>query len=134
MTSPPRIELDKEFSDQLTVHKNIGQEIVVTTVDKVRICLMETRDCLTTKREWATPLALCLALLSTLVAADFRDYLLPKAVWQAMYILGTIIAGTWLVKAGSAAWLNRKKGSIEEIVRRLKASGAPGGGSGGDAA
>ncbi len=87
MTSPPRIELDKEFSDQLTVHKNIGQEIVVTTVDKVRICLMETRDCLTTKREWATPLALCLALLSTLVAADFRDYLLPKAVWQAMYIL-----------------------------------------------
>jgi len=126
MTSPPQIELEKEISAQLIVHKNIGQEVVVTTVDKVRICLMETRDCLAARREWATPLPLFLALLSTLVAADFRDRILSKAVWQAMFILGTIFAGGWLVRAGCVSWSNRNRGSIEEIVRRLKASGQGG--------
>ena len=32
------IEIGRELSDRLIVHKNIDQEIVLTTVDKIRIC------------------------------------------------------------------------------------------------
>ena len=121
MTSQASIELGKEFSERLTIHTNIGQEVVVTTVDKVRICLMENRDCLTAQREWLTPLSLFLALVTTLAAAEFRDFVLKAAAWQALYVLASIVTLTWALLAGVRAWKNRSRGSIDSIVTTLVA-------------
>lgn len=121
MTTPPQIELGRELSEQLTVHKNIGQEIVLTTVDKVRICLMETRDSLSDQKEWVAPLAVLVPLVTSLVAADFRDVVLSKAAWQASYIIASVLCAGWLVVSGRKAWRNRSRGSIDYIVNRLKA-------------
>ena len=50
MSTQPQIEFGKEFSEKLTVYKNLGQEVMVTTVDKVRLCLMTNRDSLYRKK------------------------------------------------------------------------------------
>ncbi len=121
MTTQPTIEFEKEFSEKLTIHKNIGQEIVITTVDKVRLCLMENRDLLTAKKEWLTPLGIFLALLTTLVAADFRDFYFKPEVWKAIYVLATLISFIWLIISGYKAVKNYSKGSIDTIVAELKA-------------
>lgn len=120
MKTPPQIELARELSEQLTLHKNIGQEIVLTTVDKVRLCLMETRDCLRDQREWVTPLALGVSLGGTLVAAEFHDFILGKAVWQASYTLALLACVCWFVFSLDKARRNRDRGSIDYIVNRLK--------------
>jgi hypothetical protein len=122
--SPANIEIEKEFSERLTVYKNLGQEVIVTTVDKLRLCLLESRDCLTAKREWLTPLSLMLTLLTTLVAAEFRTFIFAPPVWMAIYFLGALLSFLWLFRAGHRAWQNRRRGSIEEIVERFKARGA----------
>ncbi len=122
MTGPaPHIELEKEFSERLTIHKNLGQDILVTTVDKVKICLMESRDTLTARREWLTPLSLFLALVTTLAAADFHDFILKQAVWQAVYVIAAIVTAVWSVVSGLRAWNERSRASIDAIVAALKA-------------
>jgi uncharacterized membrane protein len=121
VTTPARIELEKEFSGRLTIHMNVGQEVVVTTVDKVRICLMESRDCLTAQREWLTPGSLFLALVTTLAAAEFREFILKPSAWQALYVLGSLVTFVWSIVTAWRAWKNRGKASIEAIVATLKA-------------
>lgn len=121
MTTPVKIELEKEFTERLTIHKNIGQEVVVTTVDKVRICLMENRDRLLGQREWLTPLSLFLAFVTTLNAAEFREFILKPAVWQAVYLIGSIVTFVWFVATAARAWRHRASVSIDTIVNTLKA-------------
>lgn len=127
MTAPANIEFEKEFSAKLTVHKNIGQEVIVTTVDKVKICLMENRECLTAQKEWITPLSLFIALVTTLAAAEFRKFLFEAAVWQAIYVLGAVITLVWTVLKLRDAWKMRSKASIDTIVTSLKAQSPPAG-------
>jgi len=118
---PANIEIGRELSERLTIHTNVDQEILVTTVDKVRICLMEHRDCLTARSEYVTPLSLVLTIFTTMAAASFRDFILPSAVWQAVYLIGGGLALYWLLRAAYRAWSNRKRGSIDALVGALKA-------------
>jgi len=118
----PNIQIDfkKEIAEQLTVHTNIGQEVVVTTVDKLRLCLIQNRDYRTIKREWLTPLGIFLTLLTTLVAADFRQFVFNADVWVAIYFLGALISFIWFCWSAYKAWQNRGRGSIDDIVEELK--------------
>ncbi len=120
MSSKSQIEFEKEFSEKLTIHKNLNQEVVVTTVDKVRLCLMKNRDCLTAKNEWLTPLGIFLALLTTLVAAEFRNFIFDPNVWTSIYVIGTILSLFWLLRSGYNAYKNRNSGSIDFIVNEMK--------------
>jgi hypothetical protein len=122
MVDHSNIEFEKEFSERLTVHRNLDQEVVVTTVDKVRICLMANRDHMATKREWVTPLSLFITLTTTLVAAEFKNFLLDKALWQAIYLVCAVISAIWCVSSASRSWRHRNRGSIEAIVDELKSS------------
>lgn len=115
-----QIEFEKEFSEKLTIHKNLNQEVVVTTVDKVRLCLMKNRDWLTAKKEWLTPLGIFLALITTLVAAEFRNFIFEPSVWTSIYVIGTLISLVWLLKSGYTALKNKNSGSIESIVDEIK--------------
>jgi hypothetical protein len=124
MTLPgPHIEFEREFSERLTVHKNLGQEVVVTTVDKVKLCLIENRECLGAQKEWVMPMSLGIAFGTTLIAAQFRDVVFKADVWQALYIFGTIGCLIWFARTALAAWRSRSRGGIDEVVSRLKTEG-----------
>ncbi len=119
--TPSHIDVQREFSKRLTVHKSLDQEVVVTTVDKVRLCLLGNQDCLRAQRQWLTPLSLLITLLAALLATDFKDFGLTAAVWEALFILAALASFVWLVIAGFRAWKNRAAGGIEQIIAELKA-------------
>lgn len=125
MTAPANIEFEKAFSAKLTVHTNIGQEVIVTTVDKVKICLMENRECLSAQKEWVTPLSLFIALITTLAAAEFRKFMFEPAVWQAIYLMSSFVTFFWMLDKIRSAWKIRSKASIDTIVSTLKAQSPP---------
>lgn len=127
MTTSGPIDLSGEVSRRSTVHINVGQEMVVITTDKLRLRLIEQRDCLADKKEWLTPLGLLLSFVATLAAADFHDFVFKAPVWDALFILGSIASGVWLVKAGWKAWSNRKLGSLDALIERIKPDATPGG-------
>ncbi|MGN8197913.1 hypothetical protein ACS8Y6_04410 [Salinisphaera sp. RV14] len=120
-TSDGQIDLQEDFSRQLTVHKSLDQEVIVTTADKVHLCLIKHRDKLTAKREWTLPASICITLVASLTAAQFRDFFLDAAVWKALFIISTIITFIWFCFAVKKAWDNRQSGDIDEIVEALKA-------------
>lgn len=126
MTTPHQdkaseIKLDQELINNSKVHKNVGQEFVVTTVDKVKLCLREHKEVLNSRLEWAAPLGVFLALLITLVAADFKDaFGLKKEDWRAVFIVGTIASAIWLIRCIYRVYKFWNKANEDNFIQALK--------------
>lgn len=92
------IDLNDEFSKNMTVHKNVEQEIIITTSDKIELVLIKTKEILTSQRDWWTPFGLLLAFVTTFCTADFKEFAgITKDTWEALFILLTIVALIWLI-------------------------------------
>jgi hypothetical protein len=124
-STPPQkrseIQLDQELLQSSIVHKNVGQEFVVTTVDKVKLCLREHKEVLVSQLEWVAPLGTVLALLATLVAADFKDVFgLKKEDWRAIFVVGEITSFIWLIRCLYRAYKFRNRTSEDNFIEALK--------------
>lgn len=102
-------------------YDNTAQEFIHTTADKLKLCLIEHRDALNAKNSWIAPLGIFIALLATLVAADFHDFLgFTAEVWESIHIVAIVLSGLWLARALWRAWASRESSNIDNLVRQIK--------------
>jgi hypothetical protein len=115
---PGRITIDTDQIIQTSnVHFNIRQELIVTTEDKIQLCLRDKLQRIEQSKAWLTPFGIFLTLLLTFVTTTFRDFLFPKEVWQAVFVVLTLISFVWLV----ASWVNRTRApKLEDVVEEIK--------------
>ena len=115
------IDLNDEFSKSMTVHKNVDQEIIITTADKIELVLTRTKEILTSKRDWWTPFGLLIAFISTFCTADFKDFLgLTKDTWKALFIFLTLGAFIWLIISIMKLIKYWGKGDLKTIIDQIK--------------
>lgn len=119
------IDFNSAMMADLTVHQNVRQELVVTTVDKLKICLMENREQLTAGREWMGMVGLTLSLVATLIAATFKDKWLPAATWEALYLLCSIAAAAYSSVLIIRAVRSAISGGIDELIDRIAKRSKP---------
>ena len=84
---PPRkgavIELDQEdLKSEVIIHKNLTQDVLLTTEDKMKLTLIEYKDILASRGEWLGAAYAAFALLAALLTSDFKD-------------IGPITGSTW---------------------------------------
>jgi len=115
------IDLKNGFSDEMIVHQNLRQDVIITTGDKLELLLIKNKECLKSKNEWIAPLGILIALITALATADFQDSLgLSGDIWHAIFIIVSGFSFFWLCKSVYIAWSNRKKGNLEMIIDDLK--------------
>lgn len=102
-----------------TVHGNLAQELIVITVDRLRLRLIEHSDTIRRKNSWLIPLGIFIPVLTSILTADFKDFVFADTTWKAMFILVGIASLGWL-----AYELNRVKESpsINDLVEKIKES------------
>lgn len=122
------IELDQEdLKSDVIIHKNLTQDVLLTTEDKLRLALIEHRDVLASKREWISAGSLALSLLTTLTLTQFQNRLgLSADTWRAIYAVVFILALFWLISSLIKMYLNRKRGEINYLIKQIKESGQTG--------
>ncbi len=121
------IELDQEdFQGEVIIHKNLSQDVVLTTEDKLRLALIQHRETLNSRAEWLGAGTLALSFLSTLLLTT------PKAVgpisgstWQAVYFIFFVLAFARFINILVKMYVNRKKATIDYVIKRIKQSGTP---------
>ena len=111
--------LHQQVRQTNTVHWNLEQDTIITTEDKIRLCLHKNINRLDAKRRWWTPSALLVTLVLALTTAEFKDqFTLPAAVWQAFFLVLAVVSLIWTVMAIWKA--TRVKVSVESIVSEIK--------------
>ena len=101
------------------VHVNLSQAVIVTTEDKLELCLNKHLKRAERKYAWVTPAGICLAILTTLVTTSFKDFVLSANTWNALFILVGIASLVWLIVALNSA---RESVDTRDIIRELKST------------
>jgi len=120
------IELDQEdFQGEVVIHKNLTQDVVLTTEDKLRLALIQHRETLNSRAEWLGAGTLTLSFLSTLLLTQFKDIgPLSSSTWQAVYFIFFVLAFARFINILVKMYVNRKKATIDYVIKRIKQSGS----------
>jgi hypothetical protein len=118
------IELEQEdLKSDVIIHKNLTQDVLLTTEDKMKLTLIEYREILASRAEWLGAGVLALSFLSTLLFTGFKDIgPLKASTWQAIYAIFFILSFGRFVMVLVKMYQNRKKASINYIIRKIKQS------------
>jgi hypothetical protein len=120
------IELEKEdFQGEVIIHKNLTQDVVLTTEDKLRLALIQHRETLNSRSEWLGAGMLAFSFLSTLLLTTFKAVgPLSASTWQAVYLIIFILTFARFVNILVKMYLNRKKATIDYVIKKIKQSGS----------
>jgi hypothetical protein len=124
----------KRMSDQLTtgfsldelsqgsiVSKNVNQEVIVTTRDRVHLCLIKHQTNLQSRQDWLVPFGILLTIILTLTTADFKKDALgvDGDTWRALFLMGLIVTTVWLVITGRRA-INTSATAVEDVINNMR--------------
>jgi hypothetical protein len=99
-------------------YTNIGQKIILTTEDKIWLCLHEHLSKIEKRKGWISPLSILLAIITVFFTTDFKSFLSIKAeTWEALFLLGLILSAVWLLYAIIQAI---RSPTIQNIVDEIK--------------
>gem|GEM_PF-2004268 len=111
----------KDVFQSSNVHVNFGQDFIVTTEDKIRLCMLNHASRLANRSAWIGPVSLFVTIILVLITTDFHDtFGIPKATWHAIFLICAVGTAIWSLVTGLRAWNTAT--SIENIVCDLKSS------------
>ncbi|MGE3703423.1 MAG: hypothetical protein AB7G08_32515 [Hyphomicrobiaceae bacterium] len=126
---PPEAKFDEKVSEQITrtstMRWNLAQEVIITTEDKLRLCVQKHVSSLTEKGSWVAPVSLFFTFVTVVTTAEFRAFVLPAATWHAVFVIGTLLSGLWSIYALSRSYGVRA--DIDSLVRDIKQTAKPDG-------
>jgi hypothetical protein len=128
MADTPTTGLTDQIARDSTIYTNVGQELIITTRDKVELCLLHHQEALEGQRNWVIPAGIFVPVILTLLTADFRDAGLKKEVWQSIFVIAAVISGVFTVGLGLRAfgtWWHLAVKSIDAVIAELKAPRTP---------
>jgi len=115
------VDFGDELSKNLTIHKNVKQEIIITTSDKIKLVLISTKEILKAQRDWWTPLGLLISFITTLYTTDFKDSLgLSKDSWRAIFIILTLVSSIWLITTLFKLIKTWGQDDLNKIIEQIK--------------
>lgn len=99
------------------VHLNVSQEVIVTTEDKIRLCLSRHLNRMEKKSGWIAPLGVFITIIITLVTTSFNKVIFEPLTWEAIFIISGIITSGWLIYSIIQALKSKR---IEDVIEELK--------------
>lgn len=115
------VDFSDELSKNLTIHKNVNQEIIITTSDKIKLVLLSTKDILKSQRDWWTPFGLLISFITTLCTANFKlSFGISKDFWEAFFVLLTIFSFLWFCKSIYRLIKNWGNDDLDKIIAQIK--------------
>lgn len=117
------IDLHQLANESSQVHHNVSQNYIVTTEDKLKLCLMNHQDTLKVKSDWKTPVGIFATLVTVLITADFKNTLgLSAGEWKSIIVFSCIGAGFISIKTLSKAYVMKNTGDINRVIHEIKKS------------
>lgn len=102
---------------ELEVYPNLSQQVIMTTEDKLKLCLKENLKKAEKKNAWIAPTSILIAVITVFSTATFKEFILSAKTWEAFFILIGIASLVWLIISLRYAFYEVK---IEAIIAELK--------------
>jgi hypothetical protein len=102
-SAPQATHVDPHILQQLTsnvqVTLNLGQNIIMTTEDKVRLAVTQHLSAMEQRNGWVAPVGILITIFAAFVTADFKQAILSPAQWHAVFLVTGVITFAWCIRA-----------------------------------
>ncbi|MFA5360193.1 MAG: hypothetical protein WC349_04535 [Patescibacteria group bacterium] len=78
--------LHKLILDNSDVTSNLREIIIISTEDKIELCLIKYLKDLEEKKSWIAPVGLLLTIILTFLTTEFKTWGFSKEIWQAIFL------------------------------------------------
>ena len=96
---------------------NTSTGVIATTEDKLKLALIQRKETFVGRDSWVPPASVFISILLTLLTADFKKFMLPAAVWEAIFYISLIVSFCW----SAYAFFSRPKAqSIDDFIQHIK--------------
>lgn len=99
------------------IYYNTEQEVIYTTEDRLRLCLITYIEKVTKKEAWLAPFGMLVTIIVTLVTSTFHDFGFAAETWQAIFVVLVLCSAVWLVYTLQYC---KGKVTIDTIVNEMK--------------
>lgn len=111
---------------------SLSQKVLVISEDRLELSVRDGIEKVRSNSAWVAPLGIFLSCLAASLTSDFKDrFYVPKELWQALFIIGTVSSLIWLMRALSrrssfdhAAFMALIRNSASKQRLRNEAAGA----------
>ena len=116
------LDLNEDLTCQITVHKNLAQEIIVTNTDKVKIILNDHHRIIKRKFAWINPVSIFISVLATILTANFSEtkFGVSPQTWQSIFFIVCIASLIWSFVSIFNAFKYLKEGTIDQCIEKMK--------------
>ena len=103
------------------VRTNTKSDLIEITEDKLENILLKHLQKLSKINAWLTPVSLFATVIIVLLTSNFKDFLdIKKEVWEALFVLISIVTLIWSVVAIFQSIKCSKKASIKFLISEIK--------------
>lgn len=114
-----KTDKDSKFIDQRRT--NVKSDLIEITEDKLENILLKHLQRLGVRKSWITPLSLLVTIILANLSATFGDkFGIKGSVWEAFFLLVTIVSGIWLTVSIIRIIINWKKSSLTNLIAIIK--------------
>jgi uncharacterized membrane protein (DUF485 family) len=110
--------LGAQITQNSKFHLNLAQDVIVTTEDRLRLCLNTHLNRVVAQQGWIAPISLLITLLIVFATSTFQPFIFPATTWQAIFAIGTVSTAVWSVVAVIKAW--GADTQVDTLVEQIK--------------
>jgi len=103
---------------QDVVYNNTKNEILAVNKDRLKLILIDYEKANENRVKAWSSLAVFLSIIITIVTADFKDFLMSKFFWQAIFYLFAV--GSFLFFIYSLYKSHKNKKDIEQVIKECQ--------------
>ncbi len=102
---------------------NVKSDLIEITEDKLENILLKHIRKIGTRKAWLAPLGLFISIILANISATFTEkFGIPSSIWEAIFFIGAIASGIWLIASFVLMIVNWKESSIDYLISRIKNS------------
>lgn len=113
-------ELLEEVRNNTTLIKVLSQDLVIISVDKIRIAYSQHMDARNTRGGWIAPVGLFSTLLLSLLTTTFTTtFGVDGATWKAFFLFACLVTAIWAATAIIQALKKKPIDDVESFIEKI---------------
>lgn len=114
--------INKGLIKNSRIHTNLAQEVIVTTEDKVRLCLNDYLSKISKKNAWIAPFGILITIVITLISTNFKSFLFSADTWIAIFVITGGLNLLWLFFCLKSAFASVEMDTVIDEIKKGSSS------------
>lgn len=116
-----KIDVPKDFKEQLEVKTNIKMRVIVIAEDKVKLYLKDYEESVSRRSDWIAPAGMLASFVLGLATCDFKEaFGMSAGALQAFFVMASVLCAIWLTRCLYNLFKGEAEQDMDQVIQKMK--------------